>query len=105
VTQAVQEASNALVGLAEGERRLVAARAAETAAEETARGIRASYQAGIASLSDRLRADQQLIDARLTRIQAEAQQARASVATFRAFAGGPALDQAQARSANAAAKS
>lgn len=91
VTQAVQESSNALVSLAEGDRRLAAARAAEAAAEETARGVRASYQAGIASLSDRLRADQQLIDARLTRIQAEAQQGRAAVATFRAFAGGPAL--------------
>lgn len=91
VTQAVEEASNALVSLAEGDRRLAAARAAETAAEETARGLRASYQAGIASLSDRLRADQQLIDARLSRISAEAQQARAAIATFRAFAGGPAL--------------
>lgn len=91
VTQAIEESSNALVSLAEGDRRLTAARAAEAAAEETARGLRASYQAGIASLSDRLRADQQLIDARLSRIQAEAQQARAAIATFRAFAGGPAL--------------
>jgi NodT family efflux transporter outer membrane factor (OMF) lipoprotein len=103
VTQAIQESSNALVSLAEGDRRLIAARAAEGAAKETARGVRAAYQAGIASLSDRLRADQQLIDARLTRIQAEAQQGRAAVATFRAFAGGPALGARDAASTATAA--
>ena len=96
VAQAVAEGSGALTALTEGDRRLVAARAAEAAAEETARGLRASYEAGIASLSDRLRADQQLIDARLSRIQAEAQQAKAAIAVFRAFGGGPALPGQQA---------
>lgn len=91
VTQAVAEASNALVALDQGQQRLQSARAAEQAAETTARGSRAAYGAGIQSLSDRLLVEQQLIDATLTRIEAEAQQARASIATYRAFGGGPAL--------------
>ena len=45
-----------------------------------------------ACLADRLRAEQQLIDANLTRIDAEAQSARAAIATYRAFGGGPAIE-------------
>lgn len=89
VTQAVAEASNALEALEQGRLRLQAARAAETAAEATARGSRAAFGAGIQSLADRLRSEQQLIDANLTRIEAEAQLARAAIATYRAFGGGP----------------
>jgi NodT family efflux transporter outer membrane factor (OMF) lipoprotein len=91
VTQAVAEASNALVSLDQGRLRLDSARRAEQAAETTARGSRAAYGAGIQSLADRLRAEQQLIDANLTRIDAEAQSARAAIATYRAFGGGPAI--------------
>jgi len=91
VTQAVAEASNALVSLEQGRLRLGSARAAEEAAEITARGSRAAYGAGIQSLSDRLRSEQQLIDANLTRVDAEAQSARAAIATYRAFGGGPAI--------------
>lgn len=91
VTQGVAEGSNALAALDQGSKRLTAARAAETAAEATARGRRAAYDAGIESLSDRLRADQQLIEARLARINAEADQARAAIAVYRAFGGGPAV--------------
>jgi len=94
VTQAVAEASNALVSLDQGRLRLQSARAAEEAAETTARGTRAAYGAGIQSLADRLRAEQQLIDANLTRIDAEAQSARAAIATYRAFGGGPAVTDA-----------
>jgi outer membrane protein TolC len=93
VTQAVAEASNALVALDQGRLRLVSARAAEDAAGVTARGSRAAYDAGIQSLADRLRAEQQLIDSELTRIDAEAQAARAAIATYRAFGGGPALSE------------
>lgn len=93
VTQAVAEASNALAALEQGRLRLNSAEAAEEAAETTARGSRAAYGAGIQSLSDRLRIEQQLIEATLTRIDAEAQQARAAIATYRAFGGGPALAQ------------
>jgi outer membrane protein TolC len=92
VTQAVAEASNALVSLDQGRLRLDSARRAEQAAETTARGSRAAYGAGIQSLADRLRAEQQLIDANLTRIDAEAQSARAAIATYRAFGGGPAVE-------------
>jgi NodT family efflux transporter outer membrane factor (OMF) lipoprotein len=92
VTQAVAEASNALVSLDQGRLRLDSARRAEQAAETTARGSRAAYGAGIQSLADRLRAEQQLIDANLTRIDAEAQSARAAIATYRAFGGGPAIE-------------
>lgn len=95
VTQAVAEASNALASLDQGAKRLASARAAEAAAEITARGARAAYDAGIQSLSDRLRADQQLIDARLTRISAEAAQASAAINVYRAFGGGPALPEAE----------
>ncbi len=89
VTNAVSEASLALASLAQGQERLDAARKAETAAEATARGVRASYGAGIANLSDRLRAEQQLIDARVTRISAEQSQASAAIQVYRAFGGGP----------------
>lgn len=91
VNQAVAEASNALAALEQGRLRLQSARAAEDAAEITARGSRASYGAGIQSLADRLRSEQQLIDATLTRIDAEAQEAGAAIATYRAFGGGPAI--------------
>ncbi|MGD9965932.1 MAG: efflux transporter outer membrane subunit [Hyphomonadaceae bacterium] len=91
VTQAVAEASNALVSLEQGRQRLDSARAAELAAETTVRGSRAAYQAGIQSLADRLRSEQQLIDASLTRITAEQQAASAAIATYRAFGGGPAV--------------
>jgi NodT family efflux transporter outer membrane factor (OMF) lipoprotein len=91
VTQAVAEAANALTALDQGRLRLASARRAEAAAEAAARGARAAYGAGIQSLADRLRAEQQLIDASLTRIDAEAQAARAAIATYRAFGGGPAL--------------
>lgn len=94
VTQAVAEGSNALVALEQGRLRLESARRAEEAAEVTARGSRAAYGAGIQSLSDRLRIEQQLIDASLTRIDAEAQSARAAIATYRAFGGGPAIEPA-----------
>ncbi len=89
VTAAVSEASIALVSLTEGERRLSAARNAEAAAESTAKGVRASHGAGIASLADRIRAEQQLLDARVTRISAEQSQATAAVQVYRAFGGGP----------------
>lgn len=89
VLAAVADGSNALTALDQGSRRLVAARAAEEAATRSATGARAAYQAGIQSLADRLQSDQQLIDATLTRIDAEAQQARAAIATYRAFGGGP----------------
>jgi NodT family efflux transporter outer membrane factor (OMF) lipoprotein len=91
VMQAAAEASNALVSLDQGRLRLDSARAAEQAAETTAVGSRAAYGAGIQSLSDRLRIEQQLIESTLTRIDAEAQQARAAIATYRAFGGGPAI--------------
>jgi outer membrane protein TolC len=89
VLQAVAEASNALVALDQGRLRLNSAEIAETAAETTARGSRASYEAGIQSLQDRLQIEQQLIEANLARIDAEAAQARAAIASYRAFGGGP----------------
>lgn len=89
VNNAAAEASLALASLKQGEARLTAAKAAEAAAETTARGVRASNEAGIASLADRLRAEQQLIDARVTRISAEQAQASAAIQVFRAFGGGP----------------
>jgi NodT family efflux transporter outer membrane factor (OMF) lipoprotein len=95
VTQAVAEASNALVSLDQGRLRLGSARIAEDAAATTARGSRAAFDAGIQSLADRLRAEQQLIDASLTRIDAEAQSARAAIATYRAFGGGPSIAEQQ----------
>lgn len=91
VTQAIAEASNALVSLEQGRLRLDSARAAEVAAATTARGSRAAFEAGIQSLADRLRSEQQLIDANLTRINAEQQSASAAIATYRAFGGGPAV--------------
>jgi NodT family efflux transporter outer membrane factor (OMF) lipoprotein len=94
VTEAVAEASNALVALDQGRLRLNSARIAETSAATTLRGSRAAYEAGIQSLADRLRAEQQLIDASLVRIDAEAQSARAAISTYRAFGGGPAIEAA-----------
>lgn len=92
VLGAVSEASNALTALEQGRQRLASARRAEEAAEATARGSRAAYGAGIQSLADRLRSEQQLIDARLTRVEAERAQASAAIATYRAFGGGPAIN-------------
>lgn len=94
VTQAVAEASNALVSLDQGRLQLNSARSAEQSATTTARGSRAAYEAGIQSLVDRLRAEQQLIDASLARVDAERAQASAAIATYRAFGGGPALNGA-----------
>lgn len=91
VNQAVAEATNALAALDQGARRLESARIAETAAQTTLRGRRAAYEAGLLSLADLLRAEQQTIDARLTRIDSESAQARAGIAVYRAFGGGPAL--------------
>jgi outer membrane protein TolC len=92
VISAVGEASNALTALEQGRQRLASARRAEEAAEATARGSRAAYDAGIQSLADRLQSDQQLIVARQARINAEQAQASAAIATYRAFGGGPTLE-------------
>lgn len=100
VVLAVGEASNALAGLDQGRLRLNSARIAEEAAETTARGSRAAYGAGIQSLTDRLRSEQQLIDSTVTRIDAEAQLARAAINTYRAFGGGPAIAPANASTAS-----
>jgi NodT family efflux transporter outer membrane factor (OMF) lipoprotein len=89
VTQAVAEAENALAALDQGQLRLQAARNAEAAAERSDNGSRAAYTAGLQSLADRLQADQQLIDARVTRINAEQSEAAAAISVFRAFGGGP----------------
>ncbi|MGE0046512.1 MAG: efflux transporter outer membrane subunit [Hyphomonadaceae bacterium] len=89
VNGAINEGAMALTSLEQGRLRLNAARAAEEAAEITARGSRAAYEAGIQSLADRLRNEQQLIDARLTRISAEQQYASAAITVYRAFGGGP----------------
>jgi outer membrane protein, multidrug efflux system len=89
VISAVGEASNALTSLEQGRQRLGSARRAEEAAEAATRGSRAAFEAGIQSLADRLRSEQQLIDARLARIDAERLQASAAIATYRAFGGGP----------------
>jgi NodT family efflux transporter outer membrane factor (OMF) lipoprotein len=88
VMQAVSEASLSLTSLDQGRQRLNASRLAEAAAEATLRGSRAAYDAGIQSLADRLRAEQQVVDARLSRIDAERAQASAAIATYRAFGGG-----------------
>lgn len=89
VNNAVAEAANALAALDNGARRLNSARISEEAAEATLRGRRAAYEAGVLSLADLLRAEQQAIDARLARIDSEAAQARAGIAVYRAFGGGP----------------
>lgn len=89
VNSAVAEATNALSALDNGARRLNSARVSEEAAEVTLRGRRAAYEAGVLSLADLLRAEQQAIDARLSRIDSEAAQARAGIAVYRAFGGGP----------------
>ncbi len=91
VLQGVQEATQALVSLDQGARALQSARIAEEAAESALRGRRAAYDAGLFSLADLLRAEQQTIDARLIRIDSEAAQARAGIAVYRAFGGGPPL--------------
>lgn len=88
VAEAVAEASLALTALDQGRLRLDATRGAEAAAEVNVRGARAAYEAGIQSLADRLRSEQQLIDATLSRIDAEAAEAGAAIATYRAFGGG-----------------
>lgn len=89
VNNAIAEGVATLTQLDQGEKRLAAARAAESAAEITANGFRASYGAGIASLTDRLRSDQQLLDAQLARITAESAAAKAAIGVYRAFGGGP----------------
>lgn len=89
VNAAIAEADLALTGLSVAEERLQAARAAELAATAAARGARASYEAGITSLPDRLRADQLLIDAQIARIEAETARASVAVSVYRAFGGGP----------------
>ncbi len=89
VTQAVSEASNALIGWVQGDGRLRARRAAEAAAETTTNAQRASFGAGLSSLYDRLRTEQDLLEARLSRIDAEASAANAAIAVYRAFGGGP----------------
>lgn len=93
VTQAIAEGSNALVSLDQGRQRLASARLAEESAASTALAARAAYEAGIQSLADRLRIEQNLIDASLARIDAEAAQASAAIAAYRAFGGGPALNK------------
>jgi outer membrane protein TolC len=85
----VAEADLALTSLSLAEERLDAARGAEAAAQAAARGARAAYEAGITSLPDRLRADQLLIDAQISRIEAETARATAAVSVYRAFGGGP----------------
>lgn len=95
VNRAVGEADRALVEMENAKRRLVAARAAEKAAEAFTVGARASQKAGIASLRDRLQAEQLLLDSQLTRIDAEAASARASSAVYRAFAGALVAPKAQ----------
>lgn len=88
VMQAVGEASLSLTSLEQGRLRLNSSRIAEEAAEATLRGSRAAYDVGIQSLTDRLRSEQQAIDARLSRIDAERAQASAAISTYRAFGGG-----------------
>jgi outer membrane protein TolC len=89
VSRAAAEASTSLSALSLAEDRLASAAAAEQAAALTARGVRAAFEAGIVSLADRLRADQQMIDARVARIGAQAARARAAIGVYRAFGGGP----------------
>lgn len=89
VNVAVAEATIALTSLDQGARALNSARVSEEAAESTLRGRRAAYDAGLLSLTDLLRAEQQAIDARLSRINSESSQARAAISVYRAFGGGP----------------
>jgi outer membrane protein TolC len=89
VNLAVAEADGALAALSFAQDRLTAARAAEEAAAVAARGARAAFEAGLSNLPDRLRAEQLLIDAQVTRIEAEAAMALAAIAVYRAFGGGP----------------
>ena len=92
VNRAVDEAGRALVSLENARMRLAAAVAAEQAATQFAEGARASQQAGLTSLRERLQAEQLLLEAELARIEAEAAQGRASSAVYRAFAGALAPD-------------
>ena len=87
VNQAVAEADQALVELEQAQARLSAAQRAEASAERLGEGARQAYEAGFRSLRERLQVEQLLLEAQLTRIDAEASQAQASIATFRAFAG------------------
>ncbi len=97
VNRGVAEAQGNLTALAQADVRLQAARAAEDAAVRQNEGARALWSSGISSLADRLRSDQQLLDARLARIEAEAIQARAAIGVYRAFGGGaPDLGAVQA---------
>jgi NodT family efflux transporter outer membrane factor (OMF) lipoprotein len=89
VVLAVAEADGALAALSFAQDRLVAAQAAETAAVTAARGARAAFDAGLSNLPDRLRAEQLLIDAQVSRIEAQAAMALAAIAVYRAFGGGP----------------
>jgi NodT family efflux transporter outer membrane factor (OMF) lipoprotein len=91
VITAAGEAGAAIIAWKQGQARFESASAAEAAAERTATGVRAAYGAGIASLSDRLRADQQLIDSRLARVEAERAAALAAIQVYRSFGGGPPL--------------
>jgi NodT family efflux transporter outer membrane factor (OMF) lipoprotein len=104
VVTAATEASGAIYAHTQSKVRLDAARAAESAAEKSAVGARAAYGAGISSLSDRLRADQQLIDARLTRIEAERQAAQAAITVYRTFGAGPSSPAVAADSKDVAPK-
>lgn len=92
VNRAVGEADRALVELDQAEKRLEAARAAEASALRTAQGARRAYEAGLRSLRERLQVEQLLQEARLSRIDAEAAQARAALLVYRAFAGALATD-------------
>ncbi len=85
--RAFAEADRALVDLQEARVRLDAATTAEAGAQAFATGSRAAFDAGVRSLRERLQAEQLLLEAKLGRIDAEATQARASVAVYRAFAG------------------
>jgi len=87
VNQAVAEADQALLELQQAQARLAAAHAAEASATRLADGARQAYAAGFRSLRERLQVEQLLQEAQLARIDAEAAQAQASIATFRAFAG------------------
>lgn len=87
VNQAVAEADQALVELEQAHARLQATQAAEASAARLAEGARQAYAAGFRSLRERLQVEQLLQEAQLARIDAEAAQAQASIAAYRAFAG------------------
>lgn len=87
VNKAVQEADRALVELRNAKERLDATATAEKSAELLAAGARAAQEAGIRSLRDRLQSEQLLLEAKLSRVEAEASLAHASAKVYRAFAG------------------